>query len=215
MNHSHSHGKLFLVFIPAIFILALAFFIRIVQYEPLIPKEIANPEEASLEIPILPGDPIIGDKKSGITIIAFEDFSCENCKVQSEFLKEIQDKHPKRVKVIWKGLPVNTFPVNSRLAHQYAYCANAQKKFDEFSSYAFVNGSNLTEDTLQTIATEIDLKESTLESCLSNPAVDEHIDTTESLARSLSIQAVPTFFLNKKQIQNPNSINEWETLLGL
>jgi protein-disulfide isomerase len=209
---------LLFLFIPAIIIACFTLFIRVIQYQPLYPKienyDKLNTHE-SLTIPIYLEDPIIGDKKAGKTIIAFEDFACEGCKIQSIILDQLLQKNPGKLKIIWKGLPVNQFPYPSELAHKYAFCANEQEKFIEFQKLAFTNGDNLSAEILDIIISQLDIKESKFKTCLESNDPQKHITQTEQLGMVLNIQSVPTFFMNNKQIETPTNIEGWETLLKL
>lgn len=210
--------QLLLIFIPAILLATFIFFIRFVQYEPLRPKdkEVANNNaQKQLEIPIFPNDPIIGDKKAGITIITFEDYGCESCKAQMTILEKLIEKHPNKIKIIWKGLPATQFPYSSNLAHEYSYCANQQDKFLEFSRLAFANNNNLQPEILNTMSEQIGLNEKKLTQCLESGEAEKYISTNEQLGLLLNIQSVPTIFLNNKQIENPQILEHWETLLNL
>ncbi len=205
------------IFIPAILIAGLALFIEVVQYRPLFPKlpEEEQTSETPTLLPILPGDPIIGNKAAAKTIVVFEDFSCEGCKQQDYFLSEIEREYPGKIKVIWKGLPVARFPHNARLAHQYAYCANLQGKFVTFKDFAYANNESLSDTMLQEIATQIELDQELLTTCLNNVATETHIVNTEALAMSVNVQAVPAIFIDNKQITPPQSLAGWKTVLGL
>ena len=209
-------SKLLLIFIPALLLLGLGLFIRITQYEPLIPSAKTLAEQNAFKLPILPTDPILGEKKAPKTIIAFEDFACEHCQFQQELLSEVREKHPNDVKIVFKGLPVATFPFDSRIAHAYAFCAEQQGEFELFASYAFTNGSNLSESVLNTIVEQIEgLDAQIMERCIESYLPEQHISTTEQIAATVQLQTVPTFFVNNKQIQNPQTVEEWENILGL
>ena len=205
-----------LIFIPAILIAMLAFFIRFIQYEPQFPKE-DEPQTAQtgLQIPIYPDDPIIGNKKAPITLIAFEDFGCDGCKIQSTLFDSLMKKHPDKVKIIWKGLAATKFPFPTNLAHEYGFCANRQNKFKEFSQLAFTNSDNLSQIILDTIAKEIELDEKDVTDCLASGEAKAYMVKNEQLGLALNIQSVPTFFLNNKQINQPTILEGWETVLGL
>lgn len=208
---------LFIIFIPAILIVCFALFIRIVQYEPLVPEDKSadkQNEDLSL-IPIFPDDPIIGNKKAATTIIAFEDFGCEACKTQTFIFDKLLEKYPDKIKIIWKGLPVTQFPHPTETAHQYAYCANEQNKFVEFEKFAFTNSDNLSAQIISKIAEEIGLNEKALTKCLESGTADAYIEKVKQLALILNVQAVPAIFIDNKQIQPPQLIEEWETILRL
>ncbi|HLD31567.1 MAG TPA: DsbA family protein [Patescibacteria group bacterium] len=203
----------------AIALAAIGLFVRFIQYQPLLPseKKIKAYQEQikQMQIPVYADDPIIGDKKAGITIIAFEDFACQACKFQFSLLEQIQKQYPQRIKIIWKGLTVTKFPHSTELANKYAYCANQQEKFNEFYPLAFTNSDKLTEDNLQLIAEQIKLNKDDLSSCLTNAATADYLTKTEQLGLLLHIQQVPTFFLESKQIKVPASAEDWRLILGL
>jgi len=201
---------LFLVFIPAILVVSFALFVRIVQYEPLYnsKKDIAN---SQLIVQLFPEDPILGNKKAPITLISFEDFDCPACKNQSEMLGDILMQYPEQLKVIWKSVSTH----KNELANNYAYCANKQGKFAEFKNLAFANQTNLNVDILNIISETIELNQGKLESCLASGDAEIYNQKNRDLATILHTQAVPTFFLNDKQIPTPKSRDEWKNVLGL
>ena len=207
---------LILIFIPALLIAGFALFIRVIQYEPLYPKvsSIKN-NNNNFTIPIYPEDPIIGNKKAPLTIIAFEDFACPGCRLQFTLLEKLLEKHPSKLKIIWKGLPVSQFPQPSETAHNYAFCANEQEKFTEFYKFAFTNNTNLSEEVLNIIIGQIDLNQKKFDTCLESNRAQIHIDKTEQLGMVLNIQAVPTVFIKNKQVESPTTLEGWETLLKL
>lgn len=205
-----------LIFIPAILIAALALFIRFIQYEPQFPDETeTQTTKTDLQIPIYPDDPVIGNKKAPITLIAFEDFGCDGCKVQSALFDSLMKKHPDKVKLIWKGLAATKFPFPTDLAHQYGFCANRQGKFNNFSKLAFTNSDNLSQTILDAVAKEIELDEKKLADCLASGEAKAYMAKNEQLGLALNIQSVPTFFLNNKQINPPQILEGWEAVLGL
>lgn len=214
-----THKKIYIVFFPAIFLGALALFIQIIKYQPLFPKEVVEEKNSTTAsqfvIPILPTDPVIGNKKSPTTVIAFEDFSCAACKAQYDLFLQLEKEYPGKVKIVWKGLPVNDFPYPSIDSLTYAACAQEQKKFDEFAAYAFANTTNLSESTLAGIATQIKLDSKDLSSCLSSDRPNQQIELTKNIARTLNLQSVPTLFINNTQIETPQSIEDWRQILGL
>ena len=212
--------KLLLVFLPAIIIAALALFVRFIQYRPLVPKELRErvqnqTEQTGLQIPLYSDDPILGNKKAPNTLVVFGDFGCEHCRSLSVTTDELLTNYPDKVKIIWKGLSVTKFPYSTETAHQYAFCANRQGKFTEFSSLAFTNYDKLTAQTLKSIATNIELNEKKLTECLSSVEITEYNQKNEMLGLALNIQTVPTIFLNNKQINPPADLDGWKAVLGL
>lgn len=205
---------LFYIFLPALVIVGITFFIRFIQYEPLFP-DLEEKTEQGFSVPIFPEDPIIGQKTAPLTLIAFEDLGCDACKHQDRILNDLMQKYPGKVKLIWKSLPVTRFPVSSEQAHLHAYCAHDQNKFDEFKRFAFANSDNLNPQTLQIISEEIDLSERKLENCLESGRAESYLSRNKQLAGLLNIGSVPAFFLENKQIPAPETTDGWAALLSL
>lgn len=205
------------IFLPALVVVGIALFVRIIQYQPLFPK--IDPEQAknptALIIPIFPDDIIIGQKKAPITLVAFEDLGCESCKAEDDMLALLLAKYPEKLKIVWKGLPVAVFPYPTETAQKYAYCANKQKKFNEFKDYAYANLDNLSDATLDGIVDKVEINKTKLKECVAEDTTNQYLTRIKELANSLNIQSVPTFFLNNKQIPSPQSEEGWILLLGL
>lgn len=207
--------KHILVFLPALVLVGLFFFIRVVQYEPLYPKIGPDEHTGAMQVPIFANDPIIGSERAPITLIAFEDFGCEHCMQQERLLSELIEKHPTRVKVVFKSLSVTRFPQDTRLAHQYAFCIHEQKKFSEFKDYAFANYQNLSEVVLNSIVDSIGADKGKIDACLTSGRADTYLGQVEALASGIGIQSVPSIFYQNKQLPLPDTLAGWEQLLGL
>lgn len=204
------------IFIPAILFVSFFLFIRIIQYQPLEEKidQTQNQVKDNTIIPIFPEDPILGDKKAARTVILFSDFGCEACEHEYNLLSQIISENPQKVKVIWKGLPVKTYPFNSEESEKYGFCAAKQGKFKEWADIAFENGENLNSKNLVAMAEQIGLKSSDLTTCLEAKLTADHIQKTKDLAAVLQIQAVPVVFLDNTQIPAPKFLEDWKEALS-
>lgn len=209
--------QLFLTLIPAILIAGLVLFIRVAQYEPLYPEEeyIGEDNQTNVQIPILPTDPIIGEKKAPKTVIVFEDFGCAPCtESMNSFFAFVED-NPGKVKLVWKGLPVVRIPVASDNAHLVSICANKQGKFEPFMRALFENGTDVSEEAIDAATAKANLDIQDLASCLATTSPLEEINTNKTIAQALGVQAVPTLFMNNNQIEPPRTAAGWKTALGL
>ncbi len=204
------------IFIPAIIIGGVALFVRVLQYEPLYPEVVPEEDQKKeFQVPLFPKDPILGDKRAPITIVAFEDFGCDGCKLQSDIFEQLLSEYPGKIKIVWKGLPITRFPYQSREVHVYGYCANEQEKFAEFAKLAFVNNYNLSLDIVISIVEQLNIDQKKFDACVASPDPEAFIKKNEGVATALGIQSVPTFFINNKQVEGPSTKEGWVTLLGL
>ena len=211
--------KTIILFIPLIFIVFFFFFVRVIQYKPLHPSQESidayNKKLTSFTIPILPEDPITGNKKAEKTIVIFSDYACGPCASVQNTLSSVFEKHPKAFKVIWKGLSNNVKPLPNNDAHRVAYCANQQNKFTAFTKTAYALRGAFSANTLATLPDEINLRKKRFTTCLDSELPDNYIDQNSAIAQLLQIQQLPAIFYNDKQIQQPQTVEEWEIVLGL
>lgn len=204
------------LFLPAVLLAVFFLFIRIKQYQPLLPEiNKGETEAAKLEqIPIFSDDPIIGDRKAGKTILTFADLGCEHCREELAVFFELIKKYPKQVKIVWKGLPVTRFPRSSEQAHTYAYCANQEQAFVPFVEQLLA-AETLDTATLTAAAENAGLNSERWQACLISGKPTVYQKKVESLATGLNISTVPTVFVNGEMIQEPETVEGWTELLGL
>lgn len=205
--------KMLFVFIPALVFLLLGLAFRIHQYTPLSSNKIKEETKIPDLVPLLAEDPIQGERKAPITVVAFEDLACAGCKIQAAMFDELLKEYPGQIKIIWKLLNVTTFPHDTELAHNYAFCAHEQGKFLAFKDGAFANITNLSKATLDVIAKNTELNQSKLSACLASDRPTQYQEKTKAIAKMLHIQSVPALFMNNKQISTPPTLDQWKALL--
>ena len=207
------------IFLPATALAAVAVFVQVLRYAPTsadmaVKQSDQTPNTAG--VTIFTDDPIIGKRAAAQTLIAFADIACYRCQADLQIIASLAAQYPKKIKMIWKGLPVTRLPYPSDSANAYAYCANQQGKFLPFAEAIIQIGSDsLTEEATKAAAQAADLSESNLTACLSSGLAAAYQKRVEALARDLNIQTTPTVFFNQKQIDPPTTLEGWQTLLGL
>lgn len=206
--------KIFFIFLPILILTFLLFFLNFKQNKNLFSNETQEKNNEIFQISINNSDPIIGNKKAPITVIAFADFACSQCKTDFFILEKLLTNYSDKFKIVWKGLPINFYPYNSSIAIKYAYCANKQNKFEDFEQYAYSNNTDLSSSTLNNISQELKLDLKKITNCLEEQTTENYIELNKSYANNLNIQKIPTYFLNNKQI-NPKNEEEWKLILNL
>lgn len=208
-----STKQLVIIFIPIILLITAFFYVRYLQYTPLFPEQNKNQEIS--ELPVFPNDPILGSKTGSNTIVAFEDLNCPACKEQQKIFNKLIEKHPNKIKIVWKGLPIKNFPFPSQKAHEYAFCMHRQNKFEKFIELAYANTGNLKTAVLEQISKQMQVDQNKLRTCLNSDKPSNYIKKTKKLAKLLNIQSVPAVFLNGKEIKPSQTVSGWENKLKL
>lgn len=204
----------FFILLPAIVLSAFGLLVSIIQYQPTRVSPIKSTNKKLNGVLYFAEDIIIGNKNAPKTIIAFEDVGCGRCQEQMELFDELLEKHPGQIKIILKTLDVTRFPVSSAEAHKYLFCAAEQNKFQIFQKEVLTS-KQFDRISLSNASFNSGLAQDALTSCLSSQKTADYAEKNNQLAQSLSIEVVPTIFINDNVIQEPLTLEGWEALLSL
>lgn len=137
-------------------------------------------------------NPLVGGNPNGdVTIVEFFDYRCPYChkvkKTVSDLLK--QDGN---IKLILKEFPI--LSPESEMAAQVAIASAAQGKYWDVHM-AFMGAEDLSAERIFVLAKEAGVDIPRLKADLNDPKITKRLAETQALARSLGIDATPTFFI--------------------
>ncbi len=161
-------------------------------------KQAEEPEQTTITERLLPTGLLeIGDANAPLTLLLFTEHHCRYC-------KEFQNKHfvtlykdfieSRKLKLQIAILPLKKY-TGSELSAIGLLCAAAQGKGIPMHELLFTLGASNT-DTLMKEAATLKLDQTLFATCLTAPATAGLLELQASLARSLDVTLVPTFFLN-------------------
>jgi protein-disulfide isomerase len=169
------------------------------QAVPTVP---AGPIEVSVD-----DDPVLGDPGAEITMIEFSDYECPFCKRYfDQTYEQIKSEYVDKgiLKIVYRDLPLSFHDPMATLEANAANCARDQggdAKYFEYHDEIFrrttSNGNGLTEENLNTIATELGLSISEFTSCLEDPENKTEITKDIADASSIGATGTPSFFIGK------------------
>lgn len=166
------------------------------------PNLLRGESENKIQIEIGDSDPILGDAKAPVTIIAFEDFECPFCRrFSQQTLPLITEQYVKtgKVRVVWKDFPLSIHS-HAQRAHEAARCAWAQEKFWEYHGMLFDNQSNLNDNSLKQYAKKLGLNEDQFSSCLSSGKYTSLIRDKISEGNTIGVTGTPSFLINGRLV---------------
>ena len=94
--------------------------------EPNLPPPQATAQDLANYSPDPASDWIIGPEDARITIVEYADFQCPYCSVASNILKDIQEKYPEDVRIVYRHFPLVSIHDKATLAAQAAEAAGLQ-----------------------------------------------------------------------------------------
>lgn len=165
------------------------------------------------EIPIEPGrDFAHGPEDAPITIVEFSDFECPYCRDATSATRQVMDRHPGQVRLVFKNLPLDV-ACNETMRqplHPFACetavmarCAGAQGEELFWETHdALFAVQQLSRQAVDAIPQGLDLSLEELRACMASEeplrAVKEDIAT----ATGLGVSSTPTFYLNGRRVSD-------------
>jgi len=144
-----------------------------------------------------PRDVSIGPKDAKVTVVEFFDYNCGFCKQSSDWLKDVMDKYPDDVRVVFKELPIlDGRTKTSRNAAKAALAAGRQGKYSTMH-FSLMNERSLTKERVLAIAEKAGLDMAKLKKDMEDPEMDRHLEDGLLLANRIpSLTGTPFFVIN-------------------
>ncbi len=176
-------------------------------YRKLMESADAAEDTGSLPLPTkavgnAPNDaPYRGDKNAKVVVQIFSDFQCPYCSRISPTLSQIEKQYGKRVKVVWRNLPLS-FHAHAQLAAEAAWEAYAQKGNDGFWTYHDLlfahqrDQSGLERAALEEYAADAGLNVARFAAALDSRTHRSRVAADIEAARKAGIQGTPGTVVN-------------------
>lgn len=144
-----------------------------------------------------PRDVSIGPKDAKVTIVEFFDYNCGFCKTSSEWLKDVMDKYPDDVRVVFKELPIlDGRTKTSRNAAKVALAAARQGKYRTMH-FSMMKERSLTKERVSALAKKAGLDMDKLNKDMQDKELDRQLEDALLLANRIpSLTGTPFFVIN-------------------
>ena len=169
---------------------------------PAGPKKVAIPA----------GSPRMGPKAAKVTIVEFSDFQCPFCGRVTPTVKEIEQKYPKDVAVVFVNQPL-PFHDKAQGAAQAFLAAHRQGKAWEMHDKMFANQQALAPTDLDKYAQEIGLNMARFKKDFDDPKIKEQIKSDQTLANSVGANGTPTFMINGREVVGAQPFAAFQTVI--
>ncbi len=149
-----------------------------------------------------------GPRKAPVQVVEYTDFECVFCKRGFEMMRDrIMKDYPKKVRWIYKSMPLVAIHPWARPAAVAAECANLQghdqfwKLHDAlFERQRQINIANFDEE-LAKIVDEAGINKKRFDSCYDKQATASVVDSDMAEASQLGISGTPAFVVNGFRIK--------------
>jgi protein-disulfide isomerase len=124
----------------------------------------------------------------------------------------VLDKHPKKVKLVFKNFPLSSVHPFAYKAATVALAAHSQGKFWQFHNALFKNHRALNDAKIQEIATELKLDMKRFNKTMQDPSIQKLIARDIKEGQETGIEGIPIIFVNGK-LSKETSLQGLEDLI--
>ena len=164
------------------------------------------------KVPIDPTMPRTGAKTAKVTIAEFSDFQCPFCKRVEPTVKEILQKYPNDVAVVFINQPL-PFHEHAMEAAQAFQAALRQGKAWPMHDKMYDNNTALERPNLEKYAGEVGLNVDRFKRDMDDPKVKEEIAAHQKLAASVGANGTPTFFINGRELVGAQPFDAFQKII--
>jgi len=191
--------KINLIAIPIVILAVVSF--NLLQSENIISSSSENQLE---KFPISPADilslnlPTVGYSGASVTIIAFNDYQCRDCKTwyDEEYLeisKNLIDTNKANI-IFLDSISLGN---DSVLISEATYCANDQGKYSEYQEILFDSQQKIDNwaksEQLKKFALDLELDMESFEECLDSRKYENKILSNIDYTKNLGVDKIPLF----------------------
>lgn len=154
-----------------------------------------------------------GEKNAPVTIVEFSDFQCPFCKTATATIKQVLDKYPGQVRLVFRDFPLVSLHPQAPKAHEAARCAAEQGKFWEYHDVLFERSPRMAPQDLKQYAQELKLDTAAFNQCLDSGKYVAEIDKDTKEGAGLGLTGTPSFFINGRQIVGAQPLAAFQKII--
>lgn len=159
----------------------------------------------------VPSSFTFGPPDAGLHVVAFVDYDCAPCRAADAAMMRAMEKDG--------GVRYSPLPISSGTPAEYAmkltYSAGLQGKFKEAYRYFMTNNYKVDEKDITDIGLALGIEESKLRAGLEEPLTGKLIDKSYRTYSVLGGKSVPTFFIGRSIMYEPQAAPTPEDFIKL
>jgi protein-disulfide isomerase len=175
-------------------------------------------DNAVSEITISKTDHIRGAQDGKVTLVVFGDFQCPACGAYEPMVQQVAKDNSTVLKVVFKNFPLTQIHQNALLGAKAAEAAGLQGKFWEMHDKLYEKQTEWSlginaRDIIMGYAKDLKLDTAKFSNDINSKDLEDKILAEEKEGLSLGVQGTPTFFLNGKKLENPQSLEAFDKVV--
>lgn len=157
-------------------------------------------------------DPWTGTAHAPVTIIEFSDFECPYCKRSVPILKELLEKYPGKLRLVYRDFPGPNHR-QALSAAEAAQCAAEQSRFWEYHDTLFARQTPEIGWNFSALADDVGLRRSSFDACMKENRYREEVLKDLGDGLKLGVTSTPTFFINGRPLIGARSLADFQAII--
>jgi protein-disulfide isomerase len=153
------------------------------------------------------GAPVRGVTEAPVTVVEFSDFHCPFCNRAQATLKEVLDRYPGKVRLVYRDFPLDRLHPQARAAAEAARCAQDQGKFWEYHDVLYANTPRGAPDDLRRYAEQVGLDVPNFERCVTSGVHKAAVQRDVDEGSRLGVAGTPAFFINGRPMEGAQPLD--------
>jgi protein-disulfide isomerase len=162
-----------------------------------------------------------GNKDAKVTIIEYGDFQCPACGAYHPIVKQLMESYGDRVLFIFRNFPLYQVHDDAGIAAQAAEAAGIQGKYWEMYDLIYEKQATWSllpfgigvKQYFAGLASSLGLNIDKFNQDMDSDQVKNKIAADVTSGNAAQIDHTPTFFINQKGIENPQSYDDFKSII--
>lgn len=185
-------------------------------------QKAANTFNATQTAPITSADHTKGPASAKVTLIEYGDFQCPACGAYEPLVEQLEKEYDGRVEFVFRNFPLYQIHQDAMIAAYAAEAANLQGKYWEMHDKLYATQNDWAQDPADKVvadyfngyAQSLGLNVQKFDSDIDSQTVKDRVQRDLDSGNTAQVDHTPTFFVNLTQIQNPTSLQDFESTLN-
>lgn len=165
-------------------------------------------------------DWVKGNRDALATLVEYTDFQCPACGAYYPLLNQLSEEMGDKLRIVIRHYPLIQIHKNALSGARAVEAAGRQGKFWEMYDLLYINqaewsaAENPMASILPAYAGRAGMDIERFRTDMADATLDEKINHDRETGNELRINGTPSFFLNGKKLNNPQSIEEFKKAVG-
>lgn len=169
--------------------------------------------------PVTSADHITGPANAPVTLIEYGDFECPACGAYSSIIERLMVDASTTLRIVFRHFPLPQH-LNAMIAAQASEAASDQGKFWDMYRLLYANQdswANLSDPDARAAfagyASELGLNAEQFRTDIDASSTKAVVTSEQAEGQSIALNYTPTFFVNGKAIENPQSYEAFKAVI--